>query len=348
MDSIGYFYPSRERGVRMSRDITRSLSESLKWCFSNPALPRTRDILIRENWVAKPVIFGAYYDLVQYLMLVEEKRPDVPRYKDIEPLVNRIESAINGFEYKTVQSFPYPEITTLKEPFYSDEELECLIRWLDLEPENSMSLTCLADNELDQSSKNLMDAFNALELLAPDFYSEFLAITRQIILAKPDGRQKLTFGGASSFALWGALTLNVEIHQDWWLYLPSLVHEYSHNVLFGFARNEPLVFNDPADTYHSPLRRESRPMDGIYHAAFVSAREAVAMTQALEAIRSKPLPKFITGIQAYCKSVQESSTRSFWDCLGVVEGEGQLSGLGVRIMQDTKSAMLEHKLMPAS
>ena len=77
---------------------------------------------------------------------------------------------------------------------------------------------------------------------------------------------------------------------DWWQYIPRLIHEYSHNLLFGIARNEPLVFNDPEERDESPLRQDLRPMDGIYHALFVSAREALAM----RAILSHPDEKKYT------------------------------------------------------
>ena len=344
MNSTGHFYPIRERGEYLNSQIRESLSESLNWCFSNAGLPNEKNFLIKDNWIAKPVDFGTYYDLVNCLMLTKEHKTDASQAENIKALVNRLESALNQPEPEPVRASRYPEIVTLREPYYTTEELECLIRWLDLEPENSMGLTSLDDAELDRSSKNLVEAFNAMEILMPDFYAEFLSITRQVILAKPNGHQKLTFGGASSFALWGALTLNVDVHQDWWLYLPSLVHEYSHNLLFGIARNGPLVLNDPEDVYHSPLRHEARPMDGIYHATFVSAREAIAMNLALEVIRNQSLPRTIVDIQEYCETVRESSTRAFWDCLGVLENEGQLSELGIQVMQDTKSAMIENKL----
>jgi len=344
MNSTGYFYPSRDRGLELDSQIRASLSESLKWCLGNPNLPGEKNILIKDNWFARPVDFGTYYDLVQALMLVEEQGKDAIRVEEIGLLVNRLASSMNQTGHQALQPSEYPEIGTLKSPFFTDEELECMIRWLDLEPENSMGLTSLEEGELNEAGKNLARALNALAFLVPDFYAEFLAITRQVILAKPNGFQKLTFGGASSFALWGALTLNVDVHRDWWLYLPSLVHEYSHNLLFGIARNEPLVLNDPGELYHSPLRQEARPMDGIYHATFVSAREAVAMSRALQVLRNRHVPESLAEIQGYCESVQQSSTRAFWDCLGVLEMEGRLSDLGAQVIKDTRMAMLENGL----
>lgn len=344
MNSTGYFYPSRDRGLELDSQIRASLSGSLKWCLSNPNLPGKKNLLIKDNWFARPVDFGIYYDLVQALMLIEEQGKDVIPVEDIELLVNQLECSMNQTGSPELQRSGYPEIGTLRSPFFTDKELECMVRWLDLEPENSMGLTSLEEGELSQSGKNLARAFDALERLVPDFHAEFFAITRQVILAKPNGSQKLTFGGASSFALWGALTLNVDAHRDWWLYLPSLVHEYSHNLLFGIARNEPLVLNDPEELYHSPLRQEARPMDGIYHATFVSAREAVAMSRALQVLRSPNVPESLAEIQGYCESVQQSSTRAFWDCLGVLEKEGRLSDLGAQVMKDTRVAMLENGL----
>lgn len=344
MNSTGYFYPSRDRGLELDSQIRASLSESLKWCLGNPNLPGEKNILIKDNWFARPVDFGTYYDLVQALMLVEEQGKDAIRVEEIGLLVNRLAASMDQTGHQALQPSEYPEIGTLKSPFFTDEELECMIRWLDLEPENSMGLTSLEEGELNEAGKNLARALNALAFLVPDFYAEFLAITRQVILAKPNGFQKLTFGGASSFALWGALTLNVDAHRDWWLYLPSLVHEYSHNLLFGIARNEPLVLNDPGELYHSPLRQEARPMDGIYHATFVSAREAVAMSRALQVLRNQHVPESLAEIHGYCESVQQSSTRAFWDCLGVLEKEGRLSDLGAQVMKDTRMAMLENGL----
>lgn len=56
-----------------------------------------------------------------------------------------------------------------------------------------------------------------------------------------------------------------------------LAHEAGHSLLFGLTVDEPLVLNLDDVLYPSPLREDPRPMDDIYHAAFVSAHMALAM-----------------------------------------------------------------------
>jgi len=195
-----------------------------------------------------------------------------------------------------------------------------------------------------ESRKKLVKAIDALEILVPEFWAEFRAITNQVVLARPSGQQKLTFGGASSFALWGSIALNVDSHEQWWLFIPSVVHEYSHSVLYGMARNEVLVTNDPEALYYSPLRGQLRPMDGIFHAAFVSAREAISAKQAKATLKNGKCTEQLLAIEHYCDDVRKASSAAFWDCLAVLEEKGQLSDLGHRIIRDTKAAMLQNEL----
>jgi HEXXH motif-containing protein len=54
-------------------------------------------------------------------------------------------------------------------------------------------------------------------------------------------------------------------------------------VLFAETLDGPLVQNDPNERYKSPLRMNPRPMDGIYHATFVSAR----MYQAIHELQQR-------------------------------------------------------------
>lgn len=55
-------------------------------------------------------------------------------------------------------------------------------------------------------------------------------------------------------------------------FLEHLVHESSHNVLFGIMLFDPLVLNPVTEKFSAPLRTDLRPMYGIFHAAFVVSR----------------------------------------------------------------------------
>ena len=60
----------------------------------------------------------------------------------------------------------------------------------------------------------------------------------------------------------------------------ALAHESAHLLLFGMCADGPLLENANDDhRYSSPLRTDSRPMDGIVHATFVTARMCCALSQ---------------------------------------------------------------------
>lgn len=345
-----YLSPNALRAQQINDAICQSWQESLAWCFAQPAMAAHREQfesqpLTKSPW---PIDFGLYFDLASTLALAANNAGSDVMQGEVKPK-DQAEALFGRFTEFNTGSFSARvvhglSLTTLRPPFFTDSQVECLIRWLDLEPENSMGLSPLSDEELDIAEDHLKQALDALKILCPDFYEEFRVITRQFVMAKPSGQQKLTFGGASSFALWGALALNLDAHPDWWLYLPRLVHEYSHNMLFGFARHEPLVLNDPEERFRSPLRAAERPIDGIYHAAYVSAREALAMKQALERIGQGNLPEQLVRIEDYCQSTLHDSTQAFWDCLSVLHSHARCSDLGGQIMQDVEAQMRNHGL----
>jgi HEXXH motif-containing protein len=93
---------------------------------------------------------------------------------------------------------------------------------------------------------------------------------------------KVHFDGGSSYQLWGALFLNVVRHKSRIDVIDSIAHESAHSRLFGLCTEEAPVTNPDEEVHPSPLRREKRPMDGVYHATFVSARMHWAMTRLLD------------------------------------------------------------------
>lgn len=105
-------------------------------------------------------------------------------------------------------------------------------------------------------------------------------------MAKPSIGADLTFGGSSSLATWGMMCVNPLAHPRWIDYLPRLIHEASHNALFALAGDEQLVTNDPDALYYSPIRDCARPMDGIFHAAFVSAEEVLSADRMLAVLEN--------------------------------------------------------------
>jgi hypothetical protein len=114
-----------------------------------------------------------------------------------------------------------------------------------------------------------------LAAAAPALLGEMAAIAHEIVLVQDTGTPAagvMGFDGASTFYLWGAVLLNSQQQRTRVQLATALAHEAGHAVLFGNTLGAPLVQNDPAQTYHSPLRADPRPMDGVVHASFVLAR----------------------------------------------------------------------------
>lgn len=331
------FSPSVSHASAIDQAVRASLGESFAWCLDQAGIDSDPVVRALQARTARPTDFGGYYDLVVALT-----GADGAATAEVRDLAQRLADRIHrpGLENTSpTLDQGRPVLSTLREPWYDPDEVDCLIRWFDIEPENALGLSALDDRELAHESAKLRVALSAMRALMPQFLDEMLAITREIVLAKPSGQQLMTFGGASSFSLWGALALNVQAHPDWWLYLPRLVHEYSHNLLFGMAREEPLLLNDPTERYPSPLRQEMRPLDGIFHAAFVSAREAVAMREACLKLQVGGGSLGADGLEGYCRETQEQSIRSYQDCIAVLRQHGRMSGLGQEVLASVEAVM---------
>lgn len=121
-------------------------------------------------------------------------------------------------------------------------------------------------------TENLNAALAILSEHCPELAQEFHELIREIILVAPDGSSDSEFEGGTSFKLWGALFLNAECTPTPAQLAVTLAHEQGHAVLFGMCREEMLVHNLDDERFWSPIRQAKRPMEGIFHATFVSAR----------------------------------------------------------------------------
>ena len=108
------------------------------------------------------------------------------------------------------------------------------------------------------------------------------------MLRRRDNGKRSVVGGqgvracGSSYSLWGALFLNASSHNNDITMVEVITHETAHCLLYGLSIEESLVLNPDDKYFPSPLRSDLRPMDGIYHATFVSARMHWAMSRLIE------------------------------------------------------------------
>lgn len=123
-----------------------------------------------------------------------------------------------------------------------------------------------------------LDLFDAC---APEIAAEIRATVREIVLVSGSVNEGDGFDGATAFSLWGALLLNADEHATRIEAVDGLSHETAHAVLLGRSLGHPFVENPEGERHASPLRAEARPLDGIFHATFVSARMHYAHSRVL-------------------------------------------------------------------
>jgi HEXXH motif-containing protein len=126
-------------------------------------------------------------------------------------------------------------------------------------------------------------AFALLDRGFPEIAAEIRNLLREVVIVeaveKPGG---LRFDGASSYQLWGATMLNVRGQANVTDTAQALAHESGHNLLFGFCAAGSLVDNPDDELFSSPLRADPRPMDGVFHATYVTARMHQTVSRLLQ------------------------------------------------------------------
>ena len=167
----------------------------------------------------------------------------------------------------------------------------------------------------------------------PELAGEVDAIVHEVVPIASDPSRATQIDGGSHFQLWGALFLNADFHQTDVAMLEVIAHETAHSLLFGLCTEEMLVENADEELYPSPLRPDLRPMDGIYHATFVSARMHWAMSSLLESGAAGE------SCSAGIAAARDADRRNFEAGESVVGRHGQLTRLGRELMDGARSYM---------
>lgn len=181
--------------------------------------------------------------------------------------------------------------------------------------------------------ERLARGWDLLDKAVPELSGEIRHIIREVVIAGSDPSKKYQFDGGSHYRLWGALFLNGQYHPDDIAVCEVLAHESAHSLLFGFTVQEALQNNDDDELYASPLRVDPRPMDGIYHATFVSARMHWAMSRLAES-------GLLTAEQREKAIAAAASDLTNFDAgYGVVAEHGILTSTGAALMRGAHDYM---------
>jgi HEXXH motif-containing protein len=212
-------------------------------------------------------VFGAYCDLV---FAIEADRRDL-----VKALLAEIAAAPNRPADLAICDLADPTCDPIAERY---------VRLINTDPSAFFNVLPPTAEIAAACRERISAAFRLLDAGDPALAAEIRALIGEIVLAiGSEDPTAMQFDGASSFMLWGAIVLNATAHRTDLETAQALTHESGHNLLFGLSADGPLVESDDKARYPSPLRADPRPMDGIVHATYVTARMHRAVAQLLNA-----------------------------------------------------------------
>jgi hypothetical protein len=132
-----------------------------------------------------------------------------------------------------------------------------------------ISLRGLPKTEEIQAKQRLEQGMEYLWNSCPKMLGNIQKLVHQIFFVGSDCPQKHCAFSLTSAVTQGMVFINGEYNPSWVFLLDKYVHEAAHTYLFLINQEELLVLNDPKELYPSPLRQDTRPMEGVYHALFV-------------------------------------------------------------------------------
>ncbi|MEH6744879.1 aKG-HExxH-type peptide beta-hydroxylase [Hyphomonas sp.] len=199
-------------------------------------------------------VFGMYYDVVEALQAgdTETGVALIQRILMVQPVMRGTKITVLGRDYAEPDS----------------RRIETFMG----APETGAAGVTQPDQaQADRFATKLREAITWIEHHLPELHDEMNALLGELILVGP-AEGSLEFEGGTCFRLWGAVALNAERKASVADLIVTLAHEEGHAALFGACKNEMLVENPDSELFWSPIRRTKRPLEGIFHASFVSAR----------------------------------------------------------------------------
>lgn len=316
---VATFEPSADRGQALDRRMRKRLAETLNYVFTEVGAelrvtPRASRLLTERihSSPQSPQTFGAYYDLIFALENDELELACSLASEMIE------QTSAGTIDISAIDDRPAEEEKRYRRLLMTGMEYA-------IAPDKAL---------MDAYRKQVDAAFALLDAGFPEMAAEIRSLLREIVVAAgPEDPQAITFDGASSYMMWGAVLLNARGQKTVLDTAQALAHESGHNLLFGFSASGPLVENADDELFCSPLRKDPRPMDGVFHATYVVAR----MYQTLDRLLSS---KILDPEQTErAKQDLILHRQNFESGDAVVRDGGRLTNLGIEAIKAARDYM---------
>jgi HEXXH motif-containing protein len=182
----------------------------------------------------------------------------------------------------------------------------------------------------DGLTKTVADALALVGAAWPELRAEIDAHVRLIV---PFDSELMV--GWTYVPMLGALFIR-SAPEDVFFTTEHIVHEASHTRLYAMTM-EPLHHNAPTDLLISQIRKDPRPVTGVYHAAFVYGRMAEFMVRAGN----------LTGDSRWANRASEIAPR-FEATLSTLFEQAKLSANGRALLEEQAAVVRSLHLSPAA
>lgn len=319
-----HFLPDASRALNIDRAFRRSLADSLVYlsdvCAEHLKVdPSSIDGLVnglKQGLRLGPVPFGLYSQLVLKLSEGDQEGATT--------IWNRLAASHSPLESMQVIGLDDPSLAP---------DLSMYAALMGTGGTDELSIQPPDHERVPSFLHDLHAALQLLDRVSPDLSGEIAALVTQLVMVSGNPNDSYIFDGGSCYMLWGALFINIERQRSIVELLEVLVHEAAHLLLYGFTIEEPLTTNSDQDLYPSPLRRDPRPMDGIFHATWVSARMYFAMDTLLQ---SNLLD---ADSCAKAQKAKAENRHNFDNGMGVIQEHGMLTMTGRALLESAAQAV---------
>jgi HEXXH motif-containing protein len=237
-----------------------------------------------------------------------------------------VDANLERFASCVLQGASVSKFTTLRDEDLGNGGVKLLRKMINQDCGLELPLQALDPGAAIASSQLAEAAIDLIRKAEPQMAAEIDVLARQIVFVRSSASD-VSFGGATTFFLWGAVIINPAAEESRIGLAETLAHESAHALLFGLSGARPLTTNPADETCASPLRADPRPVEGVVHATYVLGR-MIYLLRSILALGSLN--------QAEIDEVRErlqQNTRFFDQGLGTVRDHAKFTDVGREIFE---------------
>jgi HEXXH motif-containing protein len=301
----------------------------------NGAFAHLVDEVLGRDWAGDLIAPGPCAFAVQGMMREAAVAGDVPRIAQIHTSYQAVLQHGDPLQACRIVAFGPPDLN----------RAEMQVLQHGFRDDIGLTADLVAPNGRDTLAANaeIRAVLAALAVHLPEWSQELRALLRTIILATTQTTSQ-SFAGASAFDVWGAILINPAYRRDRMHLALTLVHESAHLKLFYAYLDDDVVSNPAEELFSSPLRRQPRPMNGLFHAAFVLARMALFIGDIVRAGVIEPL--FGQGTKPELQAQLTQTIASFDSAHTIVAQHARLTPRGQDILAEAVAGIDQCRNLP--